>query len=320
MHTHTRALRGAVLVGTLIAAAAAGCGGDDATTSSAATASQAAPVEGRLLFSRFDESSHTFLSTHTAAADGSDETELELPGPEGGGRWSHDGAHIAVMTILDDDRVGTAVITPDGTVERVLGIPDPTLNLVCTVWSPDDARLACEAWDETDATRGGIYTVSSADGSDLQRLTTTPEGLADLPGDFSPDGTQFVILRTPGEEAGQLMLTSTDGGADPQPLADAGFDDPGRFSSDGDAVLTSDGERIVIVGLDGSEIDEISEPGADLFGPVWSPDGEWIAYSRGTSGPHADIYISRPDGSDPRQVTDTPDNEIRVEWGPTTSR
>ncbi len=46
------------------------------------------------------------------------------------------------MTILDDDRVGTAIIGPDGTVDRILEIPDETLNAVCTVWSPDDTRLA----------------------------------------------------------------------------------------------------------------------------------------------------------------------------------
>jgi hypothetical protein len=45
------------------------------------------------------------------------------------------------MTVRDDGRVGTAVIGPDGTVERVLDIADPTLNLVCTVWSPDGQRI-----------------------------------------------------------------------------------------------------------------------------------------------------------------------------------
>ena len=152
------------------------------------------------MFSRFDEATHTFISTHTAQADGSDEQEIRLPGPEGGGRWSRSGDEIAVMTLLPDERVGTAIIEPDGNVVRTLEIADKSLNLVCKVWSPDDKRLACEGWDEADPSRNGIYTVRSSDGEDLQRLTTTPDGVVDLPGDYSPDGAQFVFKRSADEE------------------------------------------------------------------------------------------------------------------------
>ena len=59
----------------------------------------------------------------------------------------------------------------------------------------------------------------------------------------------------------------------------------------------------------------INESDAYLFGPVWSPDGEWIAYSRSSGTFIADIIISRIDGSEPWQVTHTSANEIVVEWG-----
>ena len=73
----------------------------------------------------------------------------------------------------------------------------------------------------------------------------------------------------------------------------------------------------MIVDLDGSELDSIEESGGFLFGATWSPDGEWIAYSRTTPGVFAaDIYVSRVDGSDVWQVTTTPANEINVDWGP----
>jgi WD40-like Beta Propeller Repeat len=48
---------------------------------------------------------------------------------------------------------------------------------------------------------------------------------------------------------------------------------------------------------------------------AWSPDGQRIAFSRTVGGFHADIFTALPDGTDRRQVTATPDNEIRVEWG-----
>ena len=283
---------------------------------SAANTAPAPPdaLTGWLMFSRFDESTHTFMSTHIIRPDGSDEANLLLPGPEGGGRWSRDGSQIAVMTVLPDGRIGTAVVQPDSTVDRILEIPDPTLNAVCTLWSPDDSRLACEAWDETDPSRGGIYTVQASDGGDLTRLTTATEGYNDLPGDFSPDGAQLVFMRVSGEQAAPLMTVDVVGG-DPRPISEQYFGDPGQFSPDGASVLTSSYGDIILVDLDGKVLETIDEPGASLFGPVWSPDGEWIAYSRGTSGPFADVFISRVDGADRWKVTDTPDNEIRVEWG-----
>ena len=272
-------------------------------------------LAGRLMFSRFNEATHTFISTHTAQADGTDEEELTLPGPEGGGRWSRSGNEIAVMTLLPDERVGTAIIEPDGTVARTLEIADKSLNVVCVVWSPDDKRLACEGWDDADPSRRGIYTVRSSHGEDLQRLTTTPEGMVDTPGDYAPDGAQFVFKRSADEENGPLFIMDLPDG-EPRPLSKGGFEDPGRFSPDGATVLTSDRGRIVIMDLNGEVLERVAEPGAFLFGPVWSPDGKWIAYSQATTGPHADIFISRPDGRDARQVTSTAANEITVEWGP----
>ena len=287
-----------------------------ATTSPSTVASAPAGLPGgRLMFSRFDESTHTFISAHLIKPDGSGEAELPLPGPEGGGRWSRDGSLIAVMMIHDDSRIGTAIIQPDGTVERILEIPDETLNLPCTIWSPDDSRLVCEAWDDNDPSRHGIYTVSASDGSGLTRLTT-PAGMRDWPGDYSPDGTQFVFKRTStsDEAPGPLLMVDVAGGLEPRTF-EGTFEDPGRFSPDGTSLLTSAAGQIRLIDLDGNVLETIADGEAYLFGAVWSPDGEWIAYSSSSGGFIADIMISRPDGSERWQVTRTPANEIVVEWG-----
>jgi Tol biopolymer transport system component len=289
-----------------------------AESSVASATTEASPppaLPGWLMFSRFDESTHTFLSTHLSRPDGTQETELVLPGPEGGGRWSHDGSQIAVMTILEDERVGTAIIQRDGTVDRVLEIPVDALNLVCTVWSPDDSRLACEGFADDDPSLGGVYTVSAGDGHDLQRLTTAPGDMNDIPGDYSPDGTQVIFKRTTEEEEDAPLMVVDVGGGEPRSLSQDAYEDPGRFSPDGETVLTSAGGQLVFVGLDGEVISRIEESGAYLFGAVWSPDGEWIAYSRDVTGFVSDVFVSRTDGSDVWQVTRTSANEIDVEWG-----
>jgi Tol biopolymer transport system component len=293
------------------------CGGDDTDDASVTTTVEALPDlgGGRLMYSRFDESTHSFESTHIASPDGSDEVELRLPGPEGGGGWSNDGELIAVMTLLGDERVGTAIIRPDGTVARVLTIRDPTLNLVCPVWSGDDSRLACEGWDDGDTSRRGVYEVDAADGGNLVRLTTAPAGSTDIPGDYSPDGESFAFWRGADEGDGTLMVQRTDADATPAALSDRTFENEPRFSPDGALVLSAGGGRVFVLDLDGEVRFTIEEKGRFLFGASWSPTGEWIAYSSTAQGRfRADIYVSRMDGSDSHQITDTPANEIALDW------
>jgi hypothetical protein len=272
--------------------------------------------EGRLLFSRFIEASHTFTGMFIARTDGSAETAVPMPWTEGGGRWSRSGKQIAVPTLLADGQIGTAIIATDGTVLRVLSIPDATLNLPCTVWSQDDTRLACFAWDDTDPARKGIYTVRSSDGGDLQRLTTSPTGMHDAPGDYSSAG-QFVFQRGAGDDEGPgpLMLVDANGG-EPRIFYNGRVDDIGRFSPDGHSVVTATNGTLLVLDLDGNVLHKISIDGHIAFGPVWSPDGTRIAFSMTPNGQyHADIYTSLPDGTDLQQVTHTSENEITVDWG-----
>ena len=271
--------------------------------------------EGRLLFSRFTEASHTFTGMFTARTDGSAETAVPLPWEEGGGQWSTSGTEIAVPTFLADERIGTAIIATDGTLLRELLISDATLNLVCTVWSGNDSHLACEGWDDTDSSRNGIYTVRASDGGDIQRLTTPPAGQHDLPGDYSPAG-QFIFKRHRGEEGpGPLMIVDVKGG-EPRIFYDGPMEDAGRFSPDGQFVVTSTGGSLMVIGLDGKVVHSINIDGYHAFSPVWSPDGTRIAFSMTTPGVYAaEIYTSLPDGTDLQRVTNTPANEINVDWG-----
>ena len=80
-----------------------------------------------------------------------------------------------------------------------------------------------------------------------------------------------------------MMLVDTSGGELRQ-LSEKAFEDPGRFSPEGDGLLTSAGGRLMITDLDGEVLHTIEESGAHLFGAVWSPDAEWIAYSRAVGG------------------------------------
>ncbi|MCB9767355.1 MAG: PD40 domain-containing protein [Candidatus Omnitrophica bacterium] len=68
--------------------------------------------------------------------------------------------------------------------------------------------------------------------------------------------------------------------------------------------------EIVVCNLDGSDRKIVaSDPAHLYFGPVWSPDGEWLLYldcHHVTDPGHdwADLCIGRPDGSEHRKVTE----------------
>jgi ABC-type Fe3+/spermidine/putrescine transport system ATPase subunit len=203
----------------------------------------------------------------------------------------------------------------DGTVLRELSIPDETLNLVGTIWSRDDTRLACEGWDDADPSRNGIYTVNASDGADGQRLTSPPDGKHDRPGDYSSAGLFVLKRHTGGEGPGPLMIVDAIGSG-PRLLYDGPMEDAGKFSPDGQLVATSTNGTIMVIDLDGVVRHNFGIEGSFAFGPAWSPDGNRIAFSLTKPGEFAaDIYTGLPDGSDLQRVTSTAENEINVDWG-----
>jgi hypothetical protein len=100
------------------------------------------------------------------------------------------------------------------------------------------------------------------------------EASKDSPSPVRPTGVTEAKSKCD-EGDGVLMLVDAAGGEPRRAAAahDGPIRDAGRFSPGGPTVLTSVDGRIVILDLDGTVLQTITEPGASLFGPVWSPDG-----------------------------------------------
>ncbi len=281
-------------------------------------------TNGQIAFDRFDPASwNQFI--FTANPNGSSAQRL-VPAPGAGPSWSHDGRKLAFTVLAPDGRVTTATVNADGSDYTVLPIDDPTLNVGCFdgAWSPNDAQLACETWDNTNPDRGGIYTISSANGSHLTRVTN-PQGGDDQPGAYSPDGKQLVFARfDPNHNPLGLFVVNIDGShlrriTPPGTIIQDGND--GDWSPQGNEIIFSRhvtsgvSGSIWVISADGSSLHEIRIRGLDCgaavsdpsgFGchePHWSPDGTKIIFAANSPKTGTNIYIANADGTGLTQIT-----------------
>lgn len=308
------------IVASLVAAcvASVGCTAEtssptpQASSTSPASTAAASTATGRILILRYPP---TGLGEYFVAnVDGSDEQPF-LPGEDFEARQlSPDTIRVAIVGPNEDGILTGASVDIDGRNRIDLVNHDPSLNLACGIWAPNE-RLACEGFDESSPSRSGIYTVSADDGGDRQRLTHE----RDVPCDYSPDGSRLAFIRTGSDEAvGTLMVMDADGGK-PTSLGSEVFLSgiACDWSPDGDSILVGspDGEIRLVASRDGGSL---TFPGLDGFasGPTWSLDGDHIMFSMTLEGEQFDVYTVAADGTELTRITDSDLLEEAVVWLP----
>ncbi len=257
---------------------------------------------------------------YTINADGSNlKLLLDLPSLEGHGDWAPDGNQIVFFSDMSGNRELYKIdISIEITPIRLTNsagmdhLPD---------WSPDGNSIVFES------TRTGSSQlfIMSNDGSNLRQLTNTnSKNKAPV---FAPDGK--TIAFTSWVNGTQHMAT-----INLDELMTIRIDEyPTIFINDrkntGYIDYLFDGSKVAFHGKVGSrtQIHVMNVDGTDehqlsndtkrtLWVPVFSPDGQWIAYDSEGSFSTGEIYIMDIEGNNIIQVTDDPSSDWGPDWRP----
>jgi hypothetical protein len=241
----------------------------------------------------------------------------EVPGPNG---------QILFGVSCPDSLKDVAfLIDPDTGAIHNIPARYPSLNLACVLFSADSTRLACGTGDGArNPNRNGVYTVRSSDGGGLKRVTSSPGSFVE-PGDYSPNGKQIVFhLGDPARpaKANQALFVVNGTGLHRITPWSAGGERE-SWSPDGKTILFDDHCSIFLVNPDGSDLRKLPLDTTGYrcpFQPSWSPDGTRIIFGlitfTGQGGGQEGIFTAKADGSDLRQVTDSPTFDEDADWGP----
>lgn len=192
---------------------------------------------------------------------------------------SSDGARIAFSRRIGG-QFDLFVMSADGTGTIRL-TRTTNADEALPAWSPDGKKLAFTVTTSTDTGwQSDIYRIRVSDGR-YRRLTYTPVAKEFAP-DWSPDGTAIAFTKqSPKREKYGIAVVKPDA-----------------------------------TGLRWLVINPETEAGYTDVNPSWSPDSQWIAFSRDHGAdPYVDIYKVRSDGSEVTAVTQMNELAENPVWG-----
>lgn len=221
----------------------------------------------------------------------------------------------------EGDTAGSAVYTivPGAEPTRLTG--SRSFN-VEPVWSPDRSRIA---YVHHARPRNPDVWLMGSDGSDKIRLTSGPRD--DLYPQWSPDGSHLAWVKARrGSALGRIHVMHPDGSDKMAVSPERHRAAQPAWSPDGHYVAyvhdprcndcAGDGELFVVDGHStGATPARLTDNDVHDVNPVWSPDGERIAFVRARDD-GSDVFTMAADGSDVQRVTDLDGYAFVPRWSP----
>ncbi len=163
-------------------------------------------------------------------------------------------------------------------------------------WSPDGDTIAFVS--DAASYHLALWLISPS-GTNRRQISRWADGRGgiDAPS-WAADGTRLAVASYPEDGPGQLFVVDVRTSRITQLTAlSATVYDP-CFSPDGQSIafatLDESGSRIWLAAADGGQAVPAAE-GERCRNPVWSPDGNWLAFIAGTRNDHYGVYAVRTD-------------------------
>jgi Tol biopolymer transport system component len=148
----------------------------------------------------------------------------------------------------------------------------------------------------------------NADGSGQTNVSSTPDEMEAYPA-VAPDGRRLAYLHA--GTAGFEIWTMKVDGTDAKAITTDGLDLMPTWSPDSQKIAFASARtwswNIWMVNRDGSNLKQVTQFGGEriAISPVFSPNGNQIAFSTLTSGTAWEIWVVNLDGSNPHKVVGT---------------
>jgi len=208
----------------------------------------------------------------------------------------------------------------DGT-ERAKLTDDPGFYEDSVAVSPDGQKIAFSRYN-----RSSDIFVMDADGANLGNLTTTGR-VDEFEADWSPDGQKlaFTSYRFTGFEgmAARAAESHEKGTFTPEALTPESLAREASGSKDSTAGPGGEPQEDVevsVINVDGTQRRDLTASRAYDAAPAFSPSGNKIVFSKMTfdsMSERSDLVVMRADGTNKRQITDTPKAfEYGADWQP----
>ncbi len=172
----------------------------------------------------------------------------------------------------------------------------------------------------------------NADGSNVQRITTTPQ--SSVPGDparssrladVSSDGRSVVFASNRDGGTSELYVMAADGSNVRKipTVSNADKLEP-NLSADGKRVVfevkttTAGVDRydVYVANLDGSGVQNLTNEAFADIDPYWSPDGKQIVFGSDREDNRTQVWVMNSDGSNKTRLTHGDGFETEPAWSP----